>query len=320
MIPSQTGDPAPSARGLLQAAFREAALALDPSQHPVPSAAIVEAWTILNWVHGQRSWAEAAEEALCALNPSQLHEEEQSAWLFSACKLWVQRASAPVRAAAQALSKALPEGPRTVPACLFYWRITGDVHWLDRAKREGNGLSEATPWVQAKGAWALYAATADERWAEEARAHLRSMAPEALPISLWSTAADALELDSEAFGPAVAAWMDNPPLPEDIVPCAAALSLEPLELRIGWWLEKELFEGPMAEAATFPYPSLRLRFFRLDQRDQVQITPVLGGVVEETVEDVGVITAALDELAAQADLSGLRTPPRRRSPRRGGSW
>jgi len=61
----------------------------------------------------------------------------------------------------------------------------------------------------------------------------------------------------------------------------------------------------MAEAATYPYPALRLHFTRLEERDQLRFVPRLEGETLETVYDVGVVGAALEIILEDVDRSGL---------------
>jgi hypothetical protein len=81
---------------------------------------------------------------------------------------------------------------------------------------------------------------------------------------------------------------------------------------VDWWLPEELREGPMAEAATFSYPALRLRFGRLPHRDQIRFTATLGGVEHPTLEDAGVVQPWLESLMEDVDRGPLVGESRRR--------
>ena len=83
-------------------------------------------------------------------------------------------------------------------------------------------------------------------------------------------------------------------------------------------MEDELREGPMAEAATFPWPALRLRFTRLSVIDQIHFEARFAGGAAEELEDVGVVSPWLESIVARTDRGPLLdgAPPRMR--RKGG--
>ena len=102
------------------------------------------------------------------------------------------------------------------------------------------------------------------------------------------------------------------PAPQDIVPALAPLCLPPLDLEVRWWDARELEEGYVAEAVTFPYPALRLKFVRRTSPGQVVFASCLDGEPREILEDAGIITSLLSNLIDEVNRQAVVNPPRTR--------
>ena len=99
----------------------------------------------------------------------------------------------------------------------------------------------------------------------------------------------------------------------------ASLGLPRLVLEIEWWIERELYEGPVAEAITYPWPALEVRFSKLASRDQVRFVPTIDGTRFPVIDDAGAVGAGLASLLSDVDKSAFLEAAgrRRRSLRRG---
>ena len=307
---------------LARAAFRDGARALDPDTFSgVASPSVLGAWLCVQTVRTQPKWLKAAAHAVQSLEPSRIDDDDVADWVDVCCRGWVQQAIGPFRAAARGLLPRLPERAGSAPALLGWWRITGERAPLDRAlallRCADDGLDPALGVALRLG----YQATADESLRERALAALGGLdGLEELPWA-WPALADLRDLDAEAFaGPleSLRGVSEDPSLAAQIVPAAAALALPPLVLEAQWFMEEELREGPMAEAATFPWAALRLRFGRLAVRDQIHFVARYDGGEPEELEDVGVVAPWLSTLVARADRGPLLDGAPMRTRRRGG--
>jgi hypothetical protein len=290
-----------------QALYRAAVERLDPDARPlVEDPTVLRACLCVHSVLGHTRWLDAACRIAEPLVGGPL-PEDAIGWLHACSEGWVQRASGPFRRAADRLAEEVAPSVEAVPALLLHWRTTGRDRWFDAARDAAPQTVDDLP--SAAAAWALYEATADEERADAARTFLRALDPAGVAPRWWPLLADALELGAPAFSasisdePAEAAWA---------LLGAAAVALPPLRLHVHWWIEQELREGPMAEAATFPWPSRRLRFHRLPHRDQLRLQPVVGDVEHELILDVGVIAEYLAHCVADVDRSALVGRGRRR--------
>ena len=62
----------------------------------------------------------------------------------------------------------------------------------------------------------------------------------------------------------------------------------------------------MAEAATYPWPALRLSFVEMPGgRDQLRMVPILDGDEMEPIMDVGVVVAGMELALEAADRTAL---------------
>jgi len=307
----------------IQNAFRASASSLASTQVEPPSARTVRAWLVLHPILSERRWLDAAESVLANIQSTDVPEHELADWVLVSCQAWVLHASGPSRRVAEWMVKRLPATTQSIPARLAYWRISGDRAAYESAlaalpdTKPASLSSCAEPFVAAAALWSAHQATAQPELAEAARALFSASQPEQVPLDLWPLAADALDWDPESVASTVACWEDAPPDPELVIPAAAALALPTLELWIDWWIERELQEGIVAEAATYPYPGLRLRFRKLPDRDQVRFTPILDGEQRETLHDAAIVSAHLDQVLEEVDFSPLRGTPRRGISRRG---
>ena len=298
---------------LAEAAFRAAARAIDPEgEGPAPEdadAGVARAWICVHAVRGQPRWIAAAEDAAEAALRRGVPDEQVPRWVLTCTTGWVQRAIGPFRRVAESLLPRLPAGEQGVAARLGWWRITGDPAQLQQA------LDALPPSGGPPDALRLaWHATADDALRRRAIAALGLDPPAAIPsphalaalaVGCWPLAADLLDLEAEAFAEPLTAWGERPPAPADAVLASAALALPPLRARVQWWLASELREGPMAEAATFPWPALRLRFERLPRLEQLRVTARVGAAAEDTLYDLGVVAGWFDELVKGVDRGAL---------------
>jgi len=309
-----------SALELARAAFRDGARALEPETFSgTATPQVVRAWLCIQTVRTQPKWVRAAADAVqdLARDLDSIPNEEVADWVEACCRGWVQQAIGPFRNAARLLLPRLADEFASVPALLGWWRITGERAPLHRALTLLDKASAGAP----SDSIALrlgYQATADEglrrRGVEVLGGELSQ-----LPVTTWGAAADLLDLDVDAFaGPLDQLQIDSVAAAAAAVPAMAALALPPLVLEAQWWMEDELREGPMAEAATFPWPALRLRFTRLSVIDQIHFEARFAGGAAEELEDVGVVSPWLESIVARTDRGPLLdgAPPRMR--RKGG--
>jgi len=291
-----------------QALVRAGAQAFDPAT-TTATPAVVRAWLAIQTVRVQPVWVAAASEAVQALELDTIPDDAVPAWVEACCLGWVQRASGPFRAVARRLLPRLPDDWRGAAARLGWWRITGEPGPLQAALRSLESPGDADAVGLGLALRLAWHATADEALRDRAAALLSPP----LAAGAWGAAADLHDLDATAFADALAG---ADPADPDVVVGALALSAPPLHLDVHWHLADELREGPMAEAATFPWPALRLRFHPMDVRDQIRFEAHLADDAPEELEDVGVAAAWLASLVARVDrspfLDGAAPPTRRR--------
>lgn len=309
-----------SALELARAAFRDGARALDPETFlgEAPPQ-VVRAWLCIQTVRTQPKWVRAAADTVqdLARNLESIPDNDVADWVEVCCRGWVQQAIGPFRNAARLLLPRVTDELASVPALLGWWRITGERAPLHRALAVLRSVSSDEP----SDGIALrlgFQATADE---ELRRRGAQAFGGELgrLPVTTWTAAADLLDLDVDAFAePLAQLRVDSTASAADAVPAMAALALPTLVLEAQWWMEDELSEGPMAEAATFPWPALRLRFARLSVMDQIHFEARFAGGEAEELEDVGVVAPWLESIVARTDRGPLLdgAPPRMR--RKGG--
>ena len=291
----------------LQAAFRAAAADIDPTRgRPAEvSADLLDAWLVVHAVRGQARWLEAALQAADALEKSPaLPSGDAARWLSVACSGWVLRASRGFRGLADRLAEAVPPGPASVAPLLRYWRITGLRRIYDRALGQLPDSVQEGDFVAGAAAWAAYLATARPELADQARRGFQ-LDPADVPLRYWPAMAAARDLGPDAAKGALDRMDASPAEPAALLPAVACLALPILRLRVDWWIDSELREGPMAEAATYPYPALRISFDKLPMRDQLRFTPSLDGEVLETIVDAGVVVVGLEMIVEDVDRSGL---------------
>ncbi|MEE2828926.1 MAG: hypothetical protein VX498_07045 [Myxococcota bacterium] len=300
-------------RARLQAAFRAAAASIDPARSTparVPPE-LLDAWLTIHAVRGQTRWLDAA--IATADRVLQDADSDPASWLGPCCRGWVLRAAPGFRAQADRLAPSLPREPRSVGPLLAYWRITGRGGWLQAAMDALPDQAEPGDLEAAEAFHQAWRATASEQHLAHARRGFDIPFAE-IPLRYWPSASQTLpwsEEDLEDLADRVEAAA-----PEQVVLVSAALALPVLHLTVQWWIERELREGPVAEAATFPWPALHLSFERLAERDQVRFLPRLDGRAFEPIIDAGVVAAALTEILSEADRSPFLESSGRRSRRR----
>ena len=290
-----------------QALYQAALARLDPGAGPlVMDPDVLRACLCVHSVLGHTRWLDAA----CAIAEPLLDgplPADRAAWLVACSEGWVQRASGPFRRAAERLVEGLEPNVDAVPALLLHWRTTGRSRFFDLALA---GTPDAvTDLPSALANWGQYEATADQDRAAAVRSFLGGLDPAAVAPRWWPLLADALELAGSAFS---AEPSEDPAEAARTLIGCAAVALPPLRLHVHWWIEQELREGPMAEAATFPWPARRIRFHRLPHRDQLRLQPVVGDIEHELILDVGVIAEYLAHCVADVDRSALVGRSRRR--------
>ena len=287
-------------RPLLAAAFREAASAIDPAGElpATVTPARVEAWVCVESIRGQTRWIEAA---VGAAKSDDRSDAPASAWLSAWCRAWASRAAPDFRKQADTLAPTIPDEPSSVPALLAYWRITGRNEWLERALRSLPQRAIPGDLCGAEAFRQAWRATASADHAEASRRCYDRLAD--LPLEALPGACELLgheDLEEERLGELV-----DEASPESVVLAAAALGLPRLLVKIEWWIERELYEGPVAEAITYPWPALEVRFSKLASRDQVRFVPTIDGTQFPVIEDAGVVGAGLSSLLSDVDKSAF---------------
>ncbi|MCP4870627.1 MAG: hypothetical protein GY898_18145 [Proteobacteria bacterium] len=285
----------------LEAMFRAAAEELDPGGNAPVTPSRVRAQLIVHAIRGQRRWLDAA---LAGLDAGRARTaEDPIGWLEAACHGWVSRADRSLRTMAEDLIGTLPANVSTVPARLLYWRTTGLRRVLDGALELSPTEVAAGDSVGGAAAWAAYLATADEAYADTARAGLGGPLAD-IAAERWHAAADALDLEPTDVPDEAVDALEQAEAGARLI-AAAALVAPIVRLEVEWFMASELREGPMAEAATFPWPAVRFSFKRMPDLNQIRIHPTLAGEPMMTIEDLGVVAAGLDLIVAEADRSAL---------------
>jgi len=287
--------------GDLESIFREAAEALDPSSPSPATPASVRGQLTVYAVRGQRRWLEAAMAGLAGARAGAT--DDPTDWLDAACRGWVSFADRSLRLFAEELVGQLGEGAATVPARLLYWRTTG-LRWvLDGALAMTPKDGIEGDCTTAAAAWGAYLASADEEFAVAARRGFGGGLA-TIPPRLWPAAAAALDLGPEdVTDEALEALRAAPPGVR--LEAAGCLAAPIIRLEVEWFVASELREGPMAEAATYPWPAVRISFRKMDDRNQIKFHPSLAGEQLETIEDAGVVAAALEHIVDESDRGGL---------------
>lgn len=291
----------------VQALYKTAVERLDPeSATPRPDPVVLRSYLCVHSILGHTRWLDAAVKIAEPLTTGPL-PADRLGWLHACAEGWVQRASGPFRVAAARLAEHVEPSVEAVPTLLLYWRTTGRARWYDAALSAEP--AEVTDLPSAAAVWGVYEATADEDRRSRVRAWMAEQDLGSLHPRWWSLAADVLELDAAPFS-----WesRDDPTECAWAVLGAAAVALPPLTLQFHWFIEQELREGPMAEAASYPWPTRRLRFQKLPHRDQLRMQPFVGDIEHELILDVGVIAEYIAHVVAEVDRSGLVGRARRR--------
>jgi hypothetical protein len=299
---------------VLAAAFRRAAMSIDPTLTPAESISPsrVDAWVTVYTVRGQTRWLDAA---VAAAQPgASLGAGSDQDWLQAWCAGWGSRAAPAFRQRADHLAGGLDAEPSSVGPLLAYWRITGRSRWLDLALERLPSSALPDDPIAAEAFRQAWRATADEGLRNKAAASYGD--PAQLALGDLRGAAEILGhhwLTEDLISPLL-----DKATPETIIQATAALGLPLLRLDVHWWLESELREGPVAEAVTYPWPALELSFSKLRQRDQVRFLPELDGRPCEAIIDAGVVGVGLAEIINEADRSAFleAAGTRRRSLRR----
>jgi len=236
---------------------------------------------------------------------SRLPPEQRGEWTKICCDCWVIDASGPFRGAVSTLLRELPGGPAAVPALLRNWRITGDRSYAKRAFEQLPEPPASGAFEDAAAYLAAYHARGNPEHLLAASAAFDGANAADIPLRWWPLAWDVLDWTPADLSEAVAQWSTVAPAPEDVLPALAAATLPALDLRVLWYDALELEEGYVAEAVTFPYPALRLRFERSEGPGQVRFAPSLGGEQREQLEDAGVVATLLSHLVDEVDRQSV---------------
>ena len=304
-----SGDPT------LARCFREAAAAIDPAtgSPPLVSPDRIEAWVAVHAIRGQTRWIDAVVEAA---QPRCAREDASPAhWLRAWCRAWVSRAAPAFRRHADRLAPDVPSETASVAPLLDYWRITGGPRWLDTALTALSAGAAPGDTEAAEAFRQAWRATADPDYLAQARSGYGLPLAE-LPPAAWAGAVEVLGRDAIDSDELAERLEDE--APETVLLAAAALGLPRLHVTIQWWIERELREGPVAEAITYPWPALEVAFERMDERDQVRFVIQVGDKEFEPIVDAGVVGAGITEYLHEADRSLFleAASARRRSVRR----
>jgi hypothetical protein len=294
-----------SARESCREALRQAVPALEAAAPAQASSQHLRAWLTLYQLTERRGWLDKLRAAVSPHALSKLPAEQRGEWIRICCDCWVVDAMGPFRGAVSSLLRELQGGPAAVPALLRNWRITGDRSYAERAFEQ----LPASPGVGAYAAAAAYLAAYHARGKPEhlhaAAAAFEGAAPADIPLRWWPLAWDVLRWSPTDLSDAIAPWVESAPAPEDVLPALVAASLPAIDLQVLWYEPRELEEGYVAEAVTFPYPALRLRFQRMDVPGQVRFAPSLDGEEREPLEDAGVVATLLSHLVEEVDRQSV---------------
>jgi len=294
---------------LCRQALRAAVPALTRASPAEASAQHFRAWLALYQITEKQRWLDLLRDACSSARVRTIDPENYGEWLRLFCDGWVVDAAGPFRGAANDLSGLVVDGIQAVPGLLRNWRITGEGTFRDRALDQLPNRPGAD-FEAAAALHAAYHATGDEDLLDAARAPFTACSPADVPLRWWPLACDILDWDDEVLAGTVQTWGDKAPPAHDIIPALAPICLPRLDLEVRWWDARELDEGYVAEAVTFPYPALRLRFVRRGGPGQVLFAPFLAGEAREELEDAGVIASLLRHLMDEVDRQAVVNPPR----------
>ena len=298
-----------SSREICREALRAAVPALARTNAAETSTQHFRAWLALYQITEKQRWLDLLRSSGSTASQRSIPSEDYGEWLRLFCDGWVVDAAGPFRGAANNLSAQTLEGALAVPGLLRKWRITGESRFRDRALVQ-LPTGPAVDFETAAALHAAYHATGDERNLDAARAPFANCTPADVPLRWWPLAWDILGWDDELIACAIESWGSEPPPAHDIIPALAPICLPRLDLEVQWWDARELDEGYVAEAVTFPYPALRLRFVRRESPGQVLFAPFLAGEPREQLEDAGVIASLLRHLMDEVDRQAVVNPPR----------
>lgn len=272
----------------------------------------LRAWLALYQITEKKRWLDLLRGASSAASLDSLSPEERGEWLRLCCDCWVIDAAGPFRAAANKLAADKLSGTRAIPGLLRNWRITGETRFRDQALAQLPAKAAESGFDEAAAFHAAYHATGDEQHLEAARAPFTDCSPTDVPLRWWPLAWDILHWDAQQVAETVASWQDGMHPAHDIVPALAPICLPPVDLEVRWWDARELEEGYVAEAVTFPYPALRLQFVRRTSPGQVVFASRLDGEPREILEDAGIIASLLSNLIDEVNRQAVVNPPRTR--------
>ena len=298
----------PSSLEVCRETLRSAVPALASTNSEETGAQHFRSWLALYQITEKQRWLNLLRDAGSATRQRSLSATDYGEWLRLFCDGWVVDAAGPFRGAANGLSGQTLEGASAVPGLLRNWRITGEDRLRDRALVQ-LPTSPAADFEAAAALHAAYHATGDERHLDAARVAFANCTPADIPLRWWPLAWDILGWDDELIAGTIENWGSTPPPAHDIIPALAPICLPRLDLEVRWWDARELDEGYVAEAVTFPYPALRLRFVRRESPGQVVFVPSLAGERRERLEDAGVIASLLRHLMDEVDRQAVVNPP-----------
>ncbi len=278
----------------------------------------LRSWLALYQLTEKRRWLDKLGAALVPSGIDHVAPEERGEWARICCDCWVLDASGPFRETVRALLPTLPAGAAAIPALLRNWRITGDSSYCTRALEQLPEPPEVGEYLGAAAYLAAYHATGDPDQLQAASGAFVGAHAAELPLYWWPLAWNLLSWSPEELVDTVSSWSRDAPPAHEVLPALVAATLPSLDLRVLWWDNRELAEGYVAEAVTFPYPALRLRFERMERPGQVRFAPSLGGAPREILEDAGIIASLLSHLVDEVDRQGVVTAGRPRPGR--GKW
>ena len=293
-------------------ALRTAVSALTKESSGLSTSQHLRSWLALYQITEKKRWLDLLREASSASVLSSLSPEDRGEWLRLCCDCWVIDAAGPFRGAANTLSSHDLRGTRAIPGLLRNWRITGESRFRDQALVQLPARPAGEAFDEAAALHAAYHATGNERHLEAAKAPFLGLSPADVPLRWWPLAWDILSWDALRVAETVAKWQDDMPPAHDIVPALAPICLPPIDLEVRWWDARELDEGYVAEAVTFPYPALRLQFVRRNSPGQVVFASHLDGEPREVLEDAGVVASLLSNLIDEVNRQAVVNPPRTR--------
>ncbi len=300
-------------RASLEICRRALRAAIPPLAEANPATATsqhLRSWLALYQITEKQHWLDLLRAASSTI--TSLSTEHRGEWLRLCCDGWVVDASGPFRAAANSLGATPLYGTSAVPGLLRNWRITGEPKFRDQALAQLPLNAAVGDFEGATALHAAYHATGEEHHKEAAMAAFEGLGPKEIPLRWWPLAWDILGWNAELVAPTIESWQEQAPAAEDILPALAPLCLPRLDLEVHWWDARELEEGYVAEAVTFPYPALSLSFIRRLGPGQVFFRPLLDGEARDILEDAGVVASLLNHLVEEVNRQSVVNPPRER--------